>query len=77
MRLQIPFDSPPAIAIVTQALQPNADEKAPYIFDIDVFRGAQSQSNSDDIWNSLHELRQVKNRVFFESLTELCIGMFE
>ena len=45
-------------------------EKAPVILDIDVFREDPFDPNDIAVWNVLEDLRGVKNRIFFESVTE-------
>ena len=40
------------------------------IFDIDLFRQQVWQSDDEDIWHFLTQLRERKNQVFRESITE-------
>ena len=40
------------------------------IFDIDLFRQQAWQSDDEDIWHFLTQLRERKNQVFRESITE-------
>lgn len=49
----------------------------PVILDIDVYKQVAMLPDSVDIWPLLSELRTFKNEVFFASLTEAAIGLFE
>lgn len=64
-------------AIVTQMLQGGAwNERIPIILDIDVFCQAEFGPTSDEIWSRLGKMRDFKNRVFFESLTEKTVELY-
>ncbi|MGH7149661.1 MAG: TIGR04255 family protein [Planctomycetota bacterium] len=67
-----------AHAIVTQGLEPLAPEatRAPVILDVDVFRECGCPPESPEVWSLLEGLRELKNRVFFESLTERTVDLF-
>jgi uncharacterized protein (TIGR04255 family) len=76
-RLWIPKPEIEALAIITETMEePNQDQKLPFIFDIDVFKGID-YSEPDRIWKDFEELRQFKNEVFFNSLTEKAKEMFK
>ena len=76
-RLVIPKPEIEALAIITETMEePNQDQKLPFIFDIDVFKGID-YSEPDRIWKDFEELRQFKNEVFFNSLTEKAKEMFK
>jgi uncharacterized protein (TIGR04255 family) len=70
-RLVIPDPSIDAIAIVTQALEQTVDPKfVPIILDIDVFRQTPTGMSEDEAWKLIEKLRDFKNMIFFESITE-------
>lgn len=46
------------------------------ILDIDVFKHGEFRVDSDEAWKLLHELRQFKNRIFFESVTERTLQLY-
>ncbi len=70
LRIQLPFPSENALAIVTQTVsQPSTPGRVPYIFDIDVFR-TNSTGDTESIWRQLEELRVIKNRIFFDGVSE-------
>lgn len=67
-----------AQAIVTQAMEALSSDKVPVILDIDVFAERQiSAFAQDDLWRELEKLRVLKNRIFFESITEKTASLFE
>lgn len=66
LRVVIPFEREQAIAIVTQALPENSQD---CIFDLDAFAAVTEGFSESDAWSKLEQLRNVKNRLFFESLT--------
>ncbi|MBU8920939.1 MAG: TIGR04255 family protein [Bacteroidales bacterium] len=63
-------------AVFTQKIEPdiNADRTA-VIVDIDAFK--QSDIEFGDIEATLNDLHELKNRIFFNTLTEKTLGMFE
>ena len=72
MRMVIPFDDTGTTAIVTQNLGPSRERpvnSVSLIFDIDVFRSVDLNGNSEEAWGHFEELREIKNRIFFESIT--------
>lgn len=76
-RLEIPKPEIEALAIITETMEePNQDQKLPFIFDIDVFKGID-YSEPDKVWKDFEELRLFKNEVFFNSLTEKSKEMFK
>jgi uncharacterized protein (TIGR04255 family) len=78
MRLVIPVPTRQAVAIVTQTCESLADMGSvlPLIFDIDVFREAAFDVEADEVWDTFETLHELKNEIFFKSITdktkELC-----
>lgn len=71
LRIQIPFPDPAASVIITQTTgEQSEDESVPLIFDIDVFRVGTPEIDRASLWDQLDQLREVKNQVFFRSVTE-------
>ena len=59
-----------ASIIVTQLLEPPLEEgPPPVILDLDAFREAEFAPGGREAWACLEELRGLKNRFFFASLT--------
>lgn len=77
LRCEIPFDNPEAQTIITQTLGDPSEDLAtiPYIFDIDVFRMGTPCIDQQRLWDELDELREVKNKVFFGSITNATVEM--
>lgn len=49
----------------------------PIILDIDVYKMVDFEPDSESIWDLLEELRVYKNDVFFASITEKTVRLFE
>ena len=63
MRVIIPEPSISAHAIITQALEHPLNDVAPIILDVEVIE-------EKDIWETIERLRDFKNKIFFNSITE-------
>lgn len=74
LRVVIPFESEGAMAIVTQALPENSHDCT---FDLDAFAMLPAGFSEPEAWSKLEQLRHVKNRLFFESLTADARKRFE
>jgi len=61
-----------AVAIVTETIEPPSENSKilPLIFDIDVFSDASYEVGGNEMWSAFEELRLLKNKIFFESITE-------
>lgn len=68
------------IAIVTQALEESNPQVTPdgitVFLDIDVFKALELPPDSPEIWDTLQVLRDFKNDVFFEYLTEPSLELY-
>lgn len=71
MRLVIPDSKTQAVAIVTETVEPvdESNNRLPLIFDIDVFRMAAFNVRDKAIWETLEQLHDLKNDIFFKSIT--------
>lgn len=74
LRVVIPFESEQAIAIITQSLEGNG---ADCTFDLDAFAERSAGFTEEEAWSKLDILREVKNRLFFESLTPEALEKFK
>lgn len=75
---RVVFQSPEdATVILTQAMEPVQDSVIPIVLDIDVFREKPDGEWVQSVWEILDAFREVKNRVFFESLTEKAVDLFK
>lgn len=77
MRLVIPEPKTQAVAVITEMMEPIADSSKalPLILDIDVFREAALDVN-DRIWETFESLRNLKNDIFFKSVTPKAKELF-
>ena len=66
-----------SVAILTQALEQGINPKLlPIILDIDLFKQKELISE-EDAWQTLEKLRDLKNKIFFASITEKTKGLFQ
>ena len=67
-----------AYAVIIQALEQGITENAiPIILDIDVFKEKQDCFKDDaEAWHIIEALRNIKNRIFFSSITEKTKELF-
>ncbi len=77
MRLEIPDDRYKAIALVTETMEPPEKKLLPFIFDIDVIREAQFDPMGREIWDTFESLRNFKNEIFFNSITDKAKELFQ
>ncbi|MBL7131145.1 MAG: TIGR04255 family protein [Candidatus Omnitrophica bacterium] len=78
-RLIIPNPDIQADAVITETME-KIDDKAkvlPFIFDIDVSRKYVFEPQSDEIWQTLNKLREFKNQIFLNSMTEKAKELFK
>jgi uncharacterized protein (TIGR04255 family) len=69
-RVVIPFSRDEASAIVTQALEQVKEATVSVVLDIDVFSESRLRLDAPEIWVRLDALRNIKNLIFFGSVTE-------
>jgi len=77
LRLVVPF--PSATVVVSQTIDAAGvtPESIPIILDIDVFESGELPASGEEIWERLDRLREIKNDVFFKSITETTWRMYE
>lgn len=65
------------IVIVTQKLDPRAEDGlAPYTLDIDAHRTGELPADSEELLGIFERLRELKNRIFFEFLTDEAVELY-
>jgi uncharacterized protein (TIGR04255 family) len=74
LRIVIPFENEESWAIVTQSLSEGSQDCT---FDLDAFAVTQDGFSESEAWIKLEQLRGVKNRLFFESLTPDVLERFK
>lgn len=78
VRLVIPFSAEGLRAIVTQAIgKAGSADALAIILDIDVICSTRLAPADPEMWQILQRIRDVKNKVFFGSLKEKTVQMFE
>ncbi|MBI4527520.1 MAG: TIGR04255 family protein [Deltaproteobacteria bacterium] len=78
MRLVIPVDELQAVAIITESMEPPvANNVVAVILDIDVFRQGSFDIHSQAIWDIFENLHDLKNNIFFRSITEKAKELFD
>jgi uncharacterized protein (TIGR04255 family) len=77
MRIELPNNEIPATAIITQTMEkPTKSQKVPLIFDIDVFYRDEYEKDMKEVWNGFEKLRNFKNDIFFNSITDKTKELF-
>jgi len=74
LRVVIPFEEYHAVAVVTQSLEVNSTD---CILDLDAFSEQPRGIPEDEMWGKFEGLREVKNRLFFGSLTPAALERFK
>jgi len=81
MRIEMPKPEINAIAIITQTMEKPYDNKVPLIMDIDTIINNKHELSGgfseDIIWKDFVELRNFKNELFFQSITEKTKELFK
>jgi uncharacterized protein (TIGR04255 family) len=79
LRLEIPYSNG-ALAIVTETVQPPEDPTSattlPLILDIDVIRAEGFAPPFTGVWEKFEELRNMKNDIFFSTITTRAEELF-
>jgi uncharacterized protein (TIGR04255 family) len=75
-QIVVPDPQSDCTAIVTHMYRPSQKgSEVTVILDIDVFR-ERLVTAEDDIWSTLEQLRNFKNLIFFDSITEECVRLY-
>ena len=77
-QLIIPYPEIQATAAITETME-TMDSRGflPFIFDIDVWISNIVEPDSKDIWNAMEKLRDFKNQIFLNSITEKTRELFK
>lgn len=74
LRIAMPFESGQMRAIVSQMLE---QDGLHCVFDIDVFSERPDGYGEEDLWQQAEAIRNLKNRLFFESITSAAMEQFK
>ena len=78
MQLTIPNPDIEANAIINETIENVSNsQRLPLIFDIDVFREVNIVENKQEIWATFDQLRDFKNEIFFNSITDKTRELFK
>lgn len=69
-RVEVPFASDEAVAIITQTLGPPVASMGDAVLDIDVYAFRLLDGASREVWSVLDRLRIIANDIFFSSIAE-------
>ncbi|NOQ80512.1 MAG: TIGR04255 family protein [Gammaproteobacteria bacterium] len=75
-RVVIPYVDIKAAAIVTQAFEAKDGQTVPITLDIDVFSVQRFSPKEAEHWDVLNKLKEIKNDIFFESITDKTLELF-
>lgn len=78
-RVVVPFGDDGIQIVITQALQPFDQEsmKVPVLLDVDVFLERVFDVSDGAYWQTLEDLRVLKNRGFFGSITRKTVELYK
>lgn len=77
-RVVIPFPEINSSAIITQVFeQLDNPQFLPLILDIDVFKMDSKGISEEEAWKSLEYFRNIKNQIFFASITSKAMELFQ
>lgn len=79
MRLSIPDPKTSSAAIITETTGQidESGKSIPFIFDVDVFRQTILEPTSGEIWEVMDTLHELKNSIFFNSITDKTKELFQ
>lgn len=69
-RVVVPFSTDGTTAIVTQAMELPSGTSVPVVLDIDAYYTCKLEADSPIVWSEFDRLRDIKNHIFFSSVTE-------
>lgn len=77
LRLHLPFETPEGFVNLTQKIEPGEyHTHIPLLLDIDAFLPVNLKPGDGMIWEHLEQLREIKNRVFFGSITPKTVELY-
>ena len=77
MQLRIPIADTSTQAVITETIEPITESnRLPFILDIDVFKTAAYEVSEPAAWDVLEKLHELKNEMFFKSITPKARELF-
>lgn len=77
--MRLVLDRDRITAVVTEAIEETGPDatKVPIILDVDVFSAVSHDATSSDVWDALERIHELKNDIFFGSVTDKTLEMFK
>lgn len=76
-RIVIPFPEFGSHAIVTQATESTTDQAVSVVLDIDVQSPCKIIATDEEIWARFDKIRDIKNQIFFSSVTDQALERYQ
>jgi uncharacterized protein (TIGR04255 family) len=76
-RVVVPLAEVGGHAIITQALEQPTESSVPTVIDIDVVSSCSLAGDAPEIWERFSNLRDIKNRIFFTSVTTKTLEAYQ
>jgi uncharacterized protein (TIGR04255 family) len=76
LQMQIPSNDSSSKAVISQTFEQEKNGRIPFIIDIDVFQDDRIKA-TDSLTERFNILRDLKNRIFEDLVTEECKGFFK
>jgi uncharacterized protein (TIGR04255 family) len=77
IQINVPSEDNSMTGIITETFGTLPTNKVQVILDLIVSKGQNVVCNSEDMWNSFKNIRDFKNHLFFCSLTDKAISLYE
>lgn len=79
MLFTLPRRDPESVATITvsSGTPRDGEEGAPVVFDVDLSANATPDMLGEGMWNAFAGLREIKNQIFFESMTDRAWETFQ
>ena len=74
-QIVVPYETAQCVAVISQQLQLGPSERS-VILDIDVFR-EKFFADEEEAWKAIATLRDVKNLIFFDSITRKTVTLYK
>jgi uncharacterized protein (TIGR04255 family) len=76
MQIQVPCNDKYRKVIITETIEPEQQTKLPFILDIDAFQELKVDKTEDNLRENFNELRNIKNSVFENCITDKTRQLF-
>lgn len=77
LRYVIPMNDQNIHSNVSLSVEPSDGEILPFVFDIDVLYNNETDYNTDLIWTMFNKIRDIKNDIFYKTLTDKTIALIK